>query len=349
MRIVGNIQWCSKIVLYTFFVLLSITLWVWGVLWWGEKFSRHISVSRVPLSQQDRTYAIPWKILVSPFGVEEEVYALLTQTVFRLYMWQYSITKHESIQLFRNIAYRGAEVLVILENEMFGWNTKAWRDFLHKVSSSPIQVQSDEHLGLVYQHAKTFITDNHVIITTANIWFQWFRRNREYRFVTDYKPIVDNLTDLFQKDWQWKHIASEDIHHALLFCPLNCREKLHDFIESAEHTIFIQAQYLQDPVFLAQLKEKQDLWVSVQIIAWRFQDEDLLTWFENRYIMDTPYLHTKNILIDHNVLLIGSMNFSTNAIENNREISIITTDQESVDVFRRQFYVDWNRLHEEEL
>jgi len=36
--------------------------------------------------------------------------------------------------------------------------------------------------------------------------------------------------------------------------------------------------------------------------------------------MKKPYLHTKMILIDDEILLLGSMNLSANSLDNNREI-----------------------------
>lgn len=36
--------------------------------------------------------------------------------------------------------------------------------------------------------------------------------------------------------------------------------------------------------------------------------------------MKKPYVHTKMILIDKKILLLGSMNLSANSLDNNREI-----------------------------
>jgi phosphatidylserine/phosphatidylglycerophosphate/cardiolipin synthase-like enzyme len=57
-------------------------------------------------------------------------------------------------------------------------------------------------------------------------------------------------------------------------------------------------------------------------------------------VLYEPYLHAKNILVDNQTLLITSMNLSTNAIENNREIGIVTQDKEAVNSFLYQFNKD---------
>jgi phosphatidylserine/phosphatidylglycerophosphate/cardiolipin synthase-like enzyme len=51
-------------------------------------------------------------------------------------------------------------------------------------------------------------------------------------------------------------------------------------------------------------------------------------------------VHAKNILIDNKQLYIWSMNLSTNAIEQNREIGVVTTDTWVVNTFLKQFQED---------
>lgn len=54
-------------------------------------------------------------------------------------------------------------------------------------------------------------------------------------------------------------------------------------------------------------------------------------------ILSEPNIHAKNILIDGKVLYLGSMNLSTNAIENNREIGIVIADPQVIRRFTTQF------------
>jgi phosphatidylserine/phosphatidylglycerophosphate/cardiolipin synthase-like enzyme len=53
-----------------------------------------------------------------------------------------------------------------------------------------------------------------------------------------------------------------------------------------------------------------------------------------------PYIHAKMILIDDRYLLIGSMNLSSNSLDNNREHGIITTDSKTIQQFKQQFDKD---------
>lgn len=58
-------------------------------------------------------------------------------------------------------------------------------------------------------------------------------------------------------------------------------------------------------------------------------------------LLKKPYVHTKVILIDDELLLIGSMNLSANSLDNNREYGILLLDQRLIDQFLQGFEKDW--------
>lgn len=47
-------------------------------------------------------------------------------------------------------------------------------------------------------------------------------------------------------------------------------------------------------------------------------------------IQKKPYVHTKLIIVDQEYAIIGSMNLSANALDNNREIGIIVKDKDLI-------------------
>lgn len=52
------------------------------------------------------------------------------------------------------------------------------------------------------------------------------------------------------------------------------------------------------------------------------------------------------MLIDDQWLMVGSANFSTNALDNNREMNIVINNQKSLDVWKEHFLEDWNEILE---
>ena len=47
-------------------------------------------------------------------------------------------------------------------------------------------------------------------------------------------------------------------------------------------------------------------------------------------MFDTYYNHSKLVLVDERYLMVGSMNFSANSMDNNRELSLLVDNPRSV-------------------
>ncbi|USN55491.1 MAG: hypothetical protein H6765_02610 [Candidatus Peribacteria bacterium] len=196
-------------------------------------------------------------------------------------------------------------------------------------------------MGTNFNHTKTFILDDDTyIISTANLSYTSMRKNREYRFVGHNAAIVQSLQMIFAKDWKGIPLFKKDIHPNLLVCPVDCREKLMSYILSADKSLVIATQYIQDEELISLLQDKAK-YIPISIIV---SDNQEPGWLENfgtgvKYLGE-PYLHAKNILIDDKALIIGSMNLSSNAMDHNREISIAITDSSAIRDFKKQFTKD---------
>jgi phosphatidylserine/phosphatidylglycerophosphate/cardiolipin synthase-like enzyme len=69
-------------------------------------------------------------------------------------------------------------------------------------------------------------------------------------------------------------------------------------------------------------------------------NDELVRYFgQNVVQFESPkqYNHDKMVIVDNQKMLIGSMNFSQNALDNNREIGIIVTDQKFIDQQKKLF------------
>lgn len=57
----------------------------------------------------------------------------------------------------------------------------------------------------------------------------------------------------------------------------------------------------------------------------------------------SPYMHAKLILADNVKAYIGSVNFSTQSLDQNRELGIILTQSQSIQTLASIFESDWSR------
>lgn len=114
----------------------------------------------------------------------------------------------------------------------------------------------------------------------------------------------------------------KDIHPNLVVCNINCRGVIEQLLNSAKESIIIQTQYITDDNLRSILKTKKTLPEFKFLVADTDDNDKLISYFGNEYArkFKKQYNHTKMILIDHKILLLGSMNLSSNSLDKNREI-----------------------------
>lgn len=320
-------------------ILIIVATVVFCVIFFGAQYERYSSW----VNEQTTTWYLKGRLLVTPFDVEETVHWIIESTRYTLYGWHYQITYKETITLLKNRAILWTEVKLLLEDATFWGNTQSWKSFKQATALTPIQIKNDSELGTNFIHAKSFVTDDAFIVSTANLWYPWFFQNREYWFISRDPDVVAAMKFVFERDWNWEFIRSRRLPEWVVMCPINCRDSLTMLLEQATKSIEIEAQYISDPQTIALLRTKQAQGVEIRIVTSNRQNREPLEGLQWVRILKSPYVHAKNILVDDTLLFVWSMNLSQNAIENNREMSIITDDVQAIKRFNGQFLVDYEK------
>lgn len=282
-------------------------------------------------------------LLYSPKNSRYERQDKIKQSSDYLYIWIYNITHKDAINIIKNLAKNKVQVRFILEDKKY----LQWEDNSADIDLSwrGIQVKNDSDLGTNYVHAKWFVSSGFAILQTANLTYGWFESSREYYFISEDSQIVSNLKLIYQYDRAGTKIDPEMIHPNILVCPIDCRSKIQKLLESATTSILIQNQYIQDDTLTNILKKKRDQYIDLKINLPK-NDDNLI--YQSSFgtglrLMNSPYIHAKAMLIDDKYLVISSINMSSNSMDNNRELGIITTDSEAIEKFKEVFYVDWEK------
>lgn len=309
--------------------------------WRGEWWTVH---AILPLSGE---------LLISPLGVEERIHDFFQATKYKLLMAYYRLDDKALSTLLCTLRHRGVYVQLLHESFPYesyaGTTMDTWFERLQRIlGACDIPVKGDDALPVSFSHEKVSLADEKYLISTANLTYTSFRRNREYRVIGDNKEVRRSLEHVLMADWSGGTIPLGVVHPNLLVCPLNCREHLKWLLEAAEQEVIIEAQYIQDKEIVAILKDLlKKPWFRLQIIVGEYQ---ALGWLDDLkpYVrmFSSYYVHAKVLLVDQKYMLVGSMNFSTQAIENNREVSIILTDKANMRRFLSQFEKDREQWYE---
>lgn len=300
----------------------------------------------LPIGEQTTFPILTWTLLTSPVKSHPRIIDLIQQAKYTIDIWWYQISDTAFINVLKQKALQWVKIRIILENKTYWEISKEYRQFQKQIANTSITIQSDEHLDINFQHAKTIIIDNKTfMVSSANFTYWGFFANREHRFIASEPHHTKLLSEQFTADRTDKPWIGMTYPSSLRICPYNCRDELSRLITHAQSEIVIQAQYIEDPLFISQLVEKIASWVTIRIIVGKYHDTKLPTSIAAtvRY-MTKPNVHAKAILVDWSKLYLGSMNFSANAVEKNREIGIVTQDTSVIRQFLWQFDEDRHAL-----
>lgn len=130
----------------------------------------------------------------------------------------------------------------------------------------------------------------------------------------------------------------------------NSQDKIVGLLRSAEHTIDIEVYKFTTLDIAYVLDDMRKKGVSVRVIIDNDIDPSTAKVVEYLKSRGIPLrladygkyvMHSKVIIIDGRVMVIGSINLSHSALNHNREAGIITDEKELVEFFMRVFEEDW--------
>ena len=338
MRWIMMYRWMVGVV-----TIFLIVLWyqTWSLqlsLWWW--------LSDLTLAQSERSttqlHDISGVLSISPYGTETVLHNFIQSTKDILYLQTYDFTHKGFRSLLKKLAMHWTDIRIMQENKKYKQYADTYKQVVNFFTGiANVQIQSDDELGTNFLHSKIILTDDRYAIKTSNLTQSAFK-NREYFVFGDDPAIRDSLHTIFLQDRAGERIDPATIHPNLLVCPINCREVLESLIASAKQSIVIQTQYIVDDRILELLKKQS--WLDIQIVVADLDsNRDMLYYFGPKIAraLPKPYVHSKVMLIDDRYLYVGSINFSDNSMDKNREIGIVLTNTDALEAFKKQFMVDW--------
>ncbi|MCO5218289.1 MAG: phospholipase D-like domain-containing protein [Thermomicrobiales bacterium] len=259
----------------------------------------------------------------------------------------YLLSDRVVIEALINAANRGIVVRVILERSPFN-SYGGQEDVVAELTTAGMEVQwaSDR---FQFSHAKYMIVDRQsAILGNQNFTGAGFNSNREFGVVTTEPSVVMQAAAVFDADWKGS-ITIEGLS-TLVVSPVNARARILELINSADTSIWMYAEVLRDERFTQALDRAAARGVDVRLIVNPSIDDDNVPYYLDAMahgvqvrVLNRPYVHAKLIIVDGERALIGSQNYSSTSLDQNREVGLIVSDPDAlsrlVDVFTR----DWQK------
>jgi len=295
------------------------------------------------------------KVFVEPDAGESAITDAINSAQKSVWVEMYLLSDRKVISALEDAANRGLDVRVMLEPHPVGGSPPART--IDQLTAAGIKAQ-DTDPSFALTHEKGMIIDG----TTAYIMTSNFTRsalggypngsyqeNREYDIVDTNPQDVQAVTAIFNADWNRTTAQFNDPN--LVVSPVNSRNAFTTLINSAHHTLLIEAEEMQDSSIEQAIVSAAQRGVKVQVILpspsgssgdSNSQGIDTIKQGSVQVREDTRlYMHAKIIVVDGKDAFVGSENISTQSLDQNRELGIIVSDQGVLNTLEQTFQGDW--------
>lgn len=197
------------------------------------------------------------------------------------------------------------------------------------------------------------IDDRYAVVMSCNWDTPTLANTRDFALILskEKNPIEFwEINRIFNADWQNKKISST--RESLIVGPDHQREKFIKLFSKAHKSIEIYQQSYNDEKIAQALENRCRKGIKVKLLMMPFpfggsKDKNLP--FQIRLVktkgevrlVKTRYIHAKVVIIDGKIAYIGSCNFYPHSLNFNREIGVITKNQQAVQKLKDTFDQDW--------
>jgi Putative Ig domain/PLD-like domain len=227
----------------------------------------------------------------------------------------------------------GATVRVILDQAQKSYNTAAY----NLLTAGGVGVVWSS-TAFTYTHQKTITVNNdESYVSTGNFDNTYYATSRDYGVLDTDASDVAAIVAVFNADYAHTSITPSD-GDDLVWSPTDSQTHLLALINGAQHTLDIEQEEFEDTTLVNAIVADENRGVTVRVVI---EDPSDYTSELNEvtaaggkvtgYSSSTGfYVHAKTVIADYGTstakVFVGSENFSSNSLNDNRELGLITTD-----------------------
>jgi phosphatidylserine/phosphatidylglycerophosphate/cardiolipin synthase-like enzyme len=205
-------------------------------------------------------------------------------------------------------------------------------------------------------HQKSMVVDNEIGFVESLNWEpKDLTETRDYAVVTKHGLEVQEMVACFDADWEQKDFVPHP-DSKLIWCPNNGRQRVAEFVDAAQHTLWVQNERYQDTVIIERLVRAVTRGVKVHILCKKphsLKADKLIEGVGGLRILQdigakvhTTHhlkLHAKMMLADSKRAIIGSINLAPGSFDSRRELAIETDSPHVVKRLEEIAQHDWDK------
>jgi phosphatidylserine/phosphatidylglycerophosphate/cardiolipin synthase-like enzyme len=279
---------------------------------------------------------------------EPAIYNFINSATSSLDMTMYELSDSTAVNDLIALKDKGVTVRVILDREEKSTNTSAY----NALTAAGVGVVWSSS-AFTYTHQKTITVDgDQSLILTGNLTAKYYPTSRDYGVFDNDANDVAAIESVFNADYAHTSITPGDGDN-LLWSPTDSESQLVNVINSATTSLDIEEEEFSDPAVINAIVAQAQAGVTVRIVL-----EDPADYSSEvseveaagatvvGYSSSTGfYIHAKAIVADYGLstqeVEAGSMNITSNSLNDNRELGIILNDSGVASVIENAFNSDY--------
>jgi phosphatidylserine/phosphatidylglycerophosphate/cardiolipin synthase-like enzyme len=287
-------------------------------------------------------------LVIEPGAGFSPVYSLINGAKHSIDVTMYEFADTTAEHDLASAAKRGVQVRVILDERERSENSTAYSYF----SSHGVKVTRSSS-SFRYTHQKTVIIDgSEAVIMTANLTSEYYATSRDFLVVDSDHADVAAITTVFNADFAHRSITPGD-GADLVWSPTDSQDKLLSLINGATSSLRIYSEEMGDTTIENALIKAAKRGVDVQVCGENESGEYDSAYAKlaragihiSYYSSSTGfYIHGKVIEADygtsHAKVFIGSENFSSTSLNDNRELGLIISSHAVLAAIASTFAAD---------
>lgn len=275
------------------------------------------------------------RVIVEPSDRGAALVAAITGATKSVHMTMYELSSTDVINALLARHKAGIEVKVVLnaKSAMSGPNPNQAAFTTLQSAGVPVAWSSSQY---EFTHEKCVVLDGKTAwVMTMNASKTSPVDNREYLAIADAPDAVAEAEAQFAADFVGAKYTPSG---PLLMSPVTMRPGLTTLIESATTTLDFEVEELNDPALATAFCAAVSRHVTVRGLlstqTLSSPGQRALTQLKSCGVtmrsLAAPYIHAKAIVVDGTRAYVGSANFSTTSLDQNRELGLITTNPTAI-------------------
>jgi phosphatidylserine/phosphatidylglycerophosphate/cardiolipin synthase-like enzyme len=291
-------------------------------------------------------------LLVQPQDGAAPIVAAIDGATASVCLEIYMLTDASVIDALARAAARGIDVRVLIEENPYNPGNPNGGLNTNKVTAAALQ-QRGVTVAFTsptfnFTHAKTMLVDGRTAyVLTYNLTKAAAEDNREFGVVCRDPGDVAELAKIFEADWA--RVPYRALDPDVVVSPENARWRIFGLMDAAQRELWVGVESLTDPEAVALLKAKHKAGVDVRVLVGNVKKmssnlppaRELMAAGVPVRSQGRPYLHAKYAIADGQGAYVGSINLSTNSLDENRELGLILDDGATIARLHDTFAGDW--------